>query len=738
MPDLAIALIPGLPLLAAVVNGTVALLPLRYPAGLATRLAWASILLSLAGSVWALVEVLSDPAPREVVVYRWLLSGELDVEFAFLVDPLSAAMMLVVTAISFLIARFSVNYMHNEPGFPGFFTVMPLFVFAMLVLVMADNYVLLFLGWEGVGVCSYLLISFYQERKAAAQAGTKAFCMNRVGDAGFLLAIFLIIDSFGTADYAEVFARAGEIGTGTATAIGLLLLVGAVGKSAQLPLATWLPRAMEGPTPSSALIHAATMVTAGVYMIARSHELYAQAPDALLAVAIVGAATAVFGAVLGLVQTDIKSLLAYSTTAQLGLMFLACGLGAYAVAIFHLAAHAVFKTLLFLTAPSILHHLHPVPPGDAPARTSRAAPLAGSLFLVGAVGLVVFPFLSGWWQGGVLGAAGAEGLYILLAVGGLAAFSAAFSTSRLVRVVFGGGAHTEHSDGSRLGPGRIATPLAVLAALVAIGLALGLLPGGLEGTWFERFLDPVVAATAGVPASSPVLGASLMVLLILFVASGWIAPVYLDRFRPDVERPALLRSGRFYNLALRRLWLDELYGLAVVRPALRLGRLLERLDTELARVAGAPPPVGVLRAPAAAPHEVPAGGQGAVGGMAVGLVNSVSAVFERVEHDVIRRATGTLAASLVGRLGDISGWVERFAVGGAERLLDRLSQALVRASATAERLVFQEGIHLGVPRLSGVLGRFLTRTEERLGHPLVVGSIALVWLLVVLVGVAWG
>jgi len=762
VPDLAVTLVPGLPLLAALVNGTLALLPIPYPWRLAQRLAWGSILLSLAGTLWVLVEVLADPAPREVGVYRWLFSGDLEVEFAFLIDPLSAVMMLVVTAISFLIAVFSVNYMHNEPGFGRYFSVMPLFVFAMLVLVMADNYVLLFLGWEGVGVCSYLLIGFYQDRRAAAAAGTKAFCMNRIGDAGFLLGIFLIVDSFGTTDFIGVFERAGEVGTGTATAIGLLLLVGAVGKSAQLPLATWLPRAMEGPTPSSALIHAATMVTAGVYMIARSHELYAQAPDALLAVAIVGAATAVFGAVVGLVQTDIKSLLAYSTTAQLGLMFLACGLGAYAIAIFHLAAHAVFKTFLFLTAPSILHHLHPVGVGGAhaPARASRAVPLAGAVFGVSALGLVAFPFLSGWWQGEVLGGAYEHGDYILLGVGGLAAFSAAFSTGRLVGAVFGEQAHAEHAGPSRAASFRVLPALAVLAALVAVGLALGLAPGGPEGTWFERFLDPVVAAAPGVPAGSPVLGAVLMVALIAFVASGWLAPVYLDRYRPDATRLGLLGPRGLYSLALNRFWLDELYGRAVVRPALALGRLLERVDTEvIARAAGAPPRASAVRRPLPAPEEeivaaaepawwgghageqavsAQSGRAGMAGGIASWLLQHVSDFFGGIERNVIRRATGSVAGWLVERVGNISGWIERAVIGGAENLIDGLSRAFVNLSATVERLVFQEGVHIGVPRFGDTLGRLLTTTEERLGHPAVVGSILGVSLLALVVGVAWG
>jgi len=738
VPDVVVALIPGLPLLAALVNGTLALLPLRYPARLASRLAWGSILLSLVGSCWALLEVLSDPTPREVRIYTWLPSGDLEVGFGFLVDPLSAVMMLVVTAISFLIARFSVNYMHNEQGFARYFTVTPLFVFAMLVLVMADNYVLLFLGWESDGVCSYVLISFFQDPTAAGQAGTKAFFMNRVGDAAFLLGIFLIIDTFGTADYAGVFQRADDIGTGTATAIGLLLLVGATGKSAQMPLATWLARAMEGPTPSSALIHAATMVTAGVYLIARSHELYAQAPNALLAVAIVGAATAVLGAVVGLVQTDIKGLLAYSTTAQLGLMFLACGLGAYAVAIFHLAAHAVFKTLLFLTAPSVLHHLHPVKAEGAPATTTRAAPLASSVFLIGALGLVVFPFLSGWWQSEVLGGRFAPSTYLLLGIGGLAAFSAAFSTARLVRIVFAGRTHAESEKQSGVGPARLLMPFAALAALVGIGLVLGLLPGGLEGSWFERFLDPVVAASAGLPAGSPVLAAGLMVALILFVASGWITPLYLDRFTGEAQP---LGATRLYNLALHRLWLDDIYGAVLVRPTLRLGRLLERFDDRLvAFTAGPPASPSVVHRPApsgavqaATPPVGPTGAAGAV----AWVLGSVSGAFARVERDVIHRASGGMAGRLVEALAGVTGWIETAFVGRGERLLDRLAQAVAQVSDTVERRLFQQGVHLDVPRMGGVVGRALIGMEQRLGSPVVIGSILVVWVLAVLAGVVW-
>ena len=294
MFELIVVLIPALPLLAAVANSLNGAFGERYSRAVQVRLAAASVFASLLGSVWCLVRVLDDES-REVVLYRWLWSGDFSANFAFLIDPLSTVMMLVTTSISFIITIFSINYMHNERGFARFFSVLPLFVAAMLILVMANNYVLLFLGWESVGVCSYLLINFYQDRPAAARAGTKAFVMNRVGDAGFLIGIFLMFNSFGTTDYLSVFSRAAAIDSATATAICIFLTLGAIGKSAQLPLATWLARAMEGPTPSSALIHAATMVTAGVYMITRSRALFAEAPDAMLFVAIVGAATALYG-----------------------------------------------------------------------------------------------------------------------------------------------------------------------------------------------------------------------------------------------------------------------------------------------------------------------------------------------------------------------------------------------------------------------------------------------------------
>jgi len=758
--DVVVALIPGLPLLAALANGLNALLGERYSPRVVQRLAAGSILFAFLGALWVFVGVLLDPTPREVVVYPWLVSGDLTVDLAFLIDRLSAVMMLVTTSISFLIAIFSINYMHNERGFSRYFTVLPLFVFAMLVLVMGNSYVLLFLGWEGVGVCSYLLIGFYYDRKAAAQAGTKAFVMNRIGDAGFLIGIFLIIGHFGTADYTTVFAGAGTLETGTATAIGLALLLGAIGKSAQLPLATWLARAMEGPTPSSALIHAATMVTAGVYMIARSHDIYDRAPEALLVVAIVGAATALFGGLSGLVQTDIKSLLAFSTTSQLGLMFLACGLGAYTIAIFHLAAHAVFKTLLFLTAPSILHHLH----GGADVRQTGPAresvPIPQRLFLLGTVGLMIFPFLVGWWRVEALGDAIGSVLPILLALGALAAFSAAFTTWRLVQVAFDD-PHSDSGKNRRRSSWVVGKPLLALAAIVLLGYGLGVLPGGLDGTWFERLVTPAIAAQPGLPPANPILAVTLMGMLILILVAGWFTPLALDRFRPERPGQLLFRLRGLYNLAVNRFWLDELYGLAVIRPTIRLGHLLDRLDTGLIdRATGLPtaepliPSAAViweeqrrasaLTTPASAwkvetedrekerEGRVAVAGGASAGGVLGRLTGVSGNVSGWVEREGIGRASGAIGW-LTALIAAVATSIERGVIDRAERVTVWLGEATARISAQAEGRIFQTGIHVGVPRASHGLGRVLTRTEEILGRPAVIGSILLLSLIGVLV-----
>src|SRR5438876_5126162 len=395
MYDLIVILIPLFPLLAVLANGLNVMLGHRYSHDIAHRIGWGSVLLSFLCALWVFGQTLGHPEPRTVIAYRWFFGGDLTVNLAFLIDPLTCVMMLVVTGVGFLIHVYSVGYMHGEDGFTRFFTYMNLFMVSMLLLVMGNNYLVLFIGWEGVGLCSYLLIGYYYDRVSAAKAATKAFVVNRIGDAGFLLAIFLVFVNFKTLDYTQVFAQAGQLSTGMATAITLCLLLGAVGKSAQVPLYTWLPDAMEGPTPVSALIHAATMVTAGVYMAVRNHVLYDLSPVALNAVAWVGGVTALFAATIGLVQTDIKRVLAYSTVSQLGYMFLACGVGAYTAGAFHVFTHAFFKALLFLGSGSVIHGMSGEQDMRKMGGLKDKMPWTHGTMLIGCIAIVGIPFLAG-------------------------------------------------------------------------------------------------------------------------------------------------------------------------------------------------------------------------------------------------------------------------------------------------------------------------------------------------------
>src|SRR6202045_577114 len=355
-PDLHLWIIPVLPLVGAAVNG---FLGKKF-----SRQTVTAVALLFSGAAFAMVLFVASPfsslsVPHVEFLAPWIRAGDFQVDFAFYLDQLSLVMLLVVTGVGFLIHIYSVGYMWEEAGFYRFFAYLNLFMFFMLTLILASNYLVMFIGWEGVGLASYLLIGFWFTKDSAASAGKKAFIVNRIGDFGFLIALFLMIRHFGSLNFVQVFRVVSGLPTETAgagllTSIGLLLMVGAAGKSAQLPLYVWLPDAMEGPTPVSALIHAATMVTAGVYMVARSHAIFLNAPAAMEVVGVVGCVTALFAATIGLVQTDIKKVLAYSTVSQLGYMFLACGVGAFGAGIFHLMTHAFFKALLFLSAGSVI------------------------------------------------------------------------------------------------------------------------------------------------------------------------------------------------------------------------------------------------------------------------------------------------------------------------------------------------------------------------------------------------
>ena len=719
------------------------------------RLTCLTLFASFIGAAWVFYQIILDPTPREVIAYHWMSMGTLKVDVGFLIDSLSAVMMMVVTGFSFLIAVFSVNYMHNDYSFSRYFSALALFVFAMLVLVMGNNFIMLFLGWESVGLCSYLLIGHYYERKSAASAGTKAFVMNRVGDAGFLVGIFLIATHFDSVAYTEVFANLSKIDSGTATAIGLCLLTGAIGKSAQLPLGTWLAKAMEGPTPSSALIHAATMVTAGVYMIVRSHGIYDMAPIALAAVTLVGAVTAVYGATIGKTISDIKGILAASTTTQLGLMFVACGLGAYPVAIFHLVAHAFLKSFLFLTAPSILHYFHNFPVPGAVDKKSGPVPVIYWLVLVGCVGLIAYPFaqtlIAGRTAPGL-----APSLFVLLAAGVMALFTTLyFAVSATTRIF--AGHHDAHDDVA--GSSRVLVPILFLAAIVALGFFLGLLPGGLGNSWFANFLAPVVA-TSGTGASSSLLSFAVVAAIGLLMLSAWAAAIFTDRFQPELPGVKFLRARTMYVAAMRRFWLDDFYHRVIVAGTVKFGVLLDRCDTNfIDRLVGAPVSArrissagstwemqylaartagvaGVLGNLAASASSQPAVARHAENG-STGLLPWLATASARssgyVEERFVAEGAGMIGAA-TAYAARASALFEKDVIAQGQGLIGTIADGAAAVSAWVEYNIFDTGINAGVPRTGGALGTALYRLEDYLGRPMVIGTVVLASLF----GLLWG
>ena len=511
-------------------------------------------------------------------LFPWVVAGSFKAPVTAQVDQLTAVMLLAVTGVGFLIHLYSAGYMHDDDGYARFFTYMNLFVFSMVMLVLAGNFLLFYVFWEAVGLCSYLLIGFWYEKKSASDAGKKAFIVNRVGDFGFGLGVMLIWVTFGTLQFGEVFAKAdASVSTNTYLAIALLLFMGACGKSAQLPLFTWLPDAMEGPTPVSALIHAATMVTAGVYMVARCHKLFEMAPLSLEIVAWVGGLTALFAASIGLVQTDIKRVLAYSTISQLGYMFVGVGVGAYAAGVFHLVTHAFFKALLFLGAGSVIHGLS----GEQDLR--KMGGLAPRMmtttvtFLVGAFGLAGIPPLAGFFsKDEILGAVFHGHRYLLWAMLLLGAFMTAFYTFRLVFLAFFGGprmpkevAHHVHES-----PAVMTIPLIVLAVLTVVaGLAVGI-PSS-QGTAFAHFLAPVLPLeesehSAGVAFSLLVLSA---VVAIAGVALAWM--VY-GRIPVRAASIGVARNP-LHKILIDKYYVDEIYDALFVKPIYQLSLWLARV-----------------------------------------------------------------------------------------------------------------------------------------------------------------
>jgi len=560
--------------------------------------------LSFLTSILIFFELIGRPPEQrlfEKVIFDWVVSGSFQTVVGYQIDPLSILMALVVSGVSFFIHIYSVGYMHDDPGYTRYFTYLNLFVFMMLNLILANNFLLMFVGWEGVGLCSYLLIGFWYEKDSASNAGKKAFVVNRVGDFGFLLGMFLLFTSLGehgiwTLDFTEVFANANKLDTATVTAITILLFIGATGKSAQIPIYVWLPDAMEGPTPVSSLIHAATMVTAGVYMVARCNVLYTMAPIAMAIVAIVGVATAIFTASIGFCQNDIKKVLAYSTISQLGYMFLGVGVGAFSAGIFHLMTHAFFKGLLFLGAGSVMHALS----GELDMRKMGALrkkiPYTFWTFFIATLAIAGIPGLSGFfskdeilWQA----FSSSHGHFLLWLVAAIAAGMTAFYMFRALFMTFFGQSRVEEHAAHHLheSPKIMTVPLMVLAALSIIGGYVGI-PHVLGGAnHIHEFLAPVlgggaepVKAHAGISILSQAWasggeggGHSAALELLMMVVSVVIALIGIGiAYLFYVKNPALpkLMAERWkglYTLVFNKYYVDELYEILFIKSLKGLG-----------------------------------------------------------------------------------------------------------------------------------------------------------------------
>ncbi len=579
-PNLNLWLIPVLPLAGAAVNG--------FLGKKSSRAAVSVVALFFSGAAfaWALAAAFRafDTLPYQEYLAHWIRSGSFSADFAFYLDQLSLVMLLVVTGVGFLIHIYSVGYMWDDAGYYRFFSYLNLFLFFMLTLVLANNYLLMFIGWEGVGLASYLLIGFWFTKDSAASAGKKAFIVNRIGDFGFLIGLFLIIQHFHSLNFTQVFEQIRPsppetAGAGVLTAIGILLMVGACGKSAQIPLYVWLPDAMEGPTPVSALIHAATMVTAGVYMVARSHGIFERAPVALTVVAIIGTLTALFAATIGIAQTDIKKVLAYSTVSQLGYMFMACGVGAFSAGIFHLMTHAFFKGLLFLAAGSVIHAVG----GEQDMRKMGGLrtyiPVTFATMLIATIAIAGIPPLAGFWSKDEILWQAYQTNWVYWLIGLITAFITSFYMFRLLFMTFFGDYHgvqvDEHGRGSHSHGGHghgepHESPMVMLVPLII--LAFFSVVGGLVGVGnrFEHFLAPVfgsgeAAQTAGEAASR---GTELLLMAVSVVAAllgamlAWL--LYLSK--PHLPQKIAAALGGFYEAVVNKYYVDELYATVFVKP----------------------------------------------------------------------------------------------------------------------------------------------------------------------------
>ena len=604
-PTLNLWLIPILPLAGAAINGFLGKKSSRRAVTIV------ALFFSAAAFAMALSVALrfsSLALPYHEFFAHWIRSGSFSADFSFYLDQLSLVMLLVVTGVGFLIHIYAVGYMWDDPSYYRFFSYLNLFMFFMLTLVLADNYLLMFIGWEGVGLASYLLIGFWFTKDSAASAGKKAFIVNRIGDFGFLIALFLLIKHFGSLNFDRVFnavmpLTAETAGAGLLTAIGILLMVGACGKSAQIPLYVWLPDAMEGPTPVSALIHAATMVTAGVYMVSRSHVIFERAPMALTVVAIIGTLTAFFAATIGIAQTDIKKVLAYSTISQLGYMFMACGVGAFSAGIFHLMTHAFFKGLLFLAAGSVIHAVGGEQDMRRMGGLRTKIPWTFWTMTAGTLAIAGIPGLAGFFSKDEILWRAYQASWAYWLVGLVTAFITSFYMFRLWFMTFFGEyrgeadaahGHATHDGHGAHGHGGIhespkvmTIPLVILAVLSVIGGYVGV-PGSLGGNnRFDKFLGPVFHASAPSDQGQTAVGekrageqqtegpepktgvsTELMFTAISVVAAllGFGLAWLLYYRNPKLPEKIATSFSGAYQVLVHKYYVDELYAALFVKP----------------------------------------------------------------------------------------------------------------------------------------------------------------------------
>jgi len=542
--------------------------------------------LSFIIALGAFFETLSLPVEqRQTIInlFQWIKVSWLDISFAYQVDQLSLIMALIVTGVGFIIHIYSIGYMHNDKSFWRFFSYMNLFIFAMMNLILADNFLLLFLGWEGVGLCSYLLIGFWYDRKfeksTTSDAANKAFIVNRIGDFGFLLGLFLIYLTFNSLNFNEVFAKASSLNISTTTFnfIALFLFIGATGKSAQIPLYVWLPDAMAGPTPVSALIHAATMVTAGVYMVARTSIIFASAPTVMTIVAVVGLLTALMAATIGLVQNDIKKVLAYSTISQLGYMFLAMGVGAFSSGIFHVMTHAFFKALLFLGAGSVIHAMHEEQNIQRYGGLKKYLPTTYLTFLIAAIAISGIPPFAGFFsKDEILWHSYTNGGFIFWLIGVITALFTAFYMFRLVNLTFEGNPKYDiHHIHPHESPKVMTIPLIILAILSVLGGFIGIpeVFSGEGGNAFHNWLSPIFynaeEKLSLYSSHSHLEEILLMIISVLAAAFAiWFA-YYVYQKKPKIAINLSKQFKGIYNLLLNKYFVDEAYDTVVVNPLIK-------------------------------------------------------------------------------------------------------------------------------------------------------------------------